>query len=211
MGKITGKETKEQLPEKVLLLYQAVRELIEEEADFTNLTVADITGKAGIGKGTAYDYFDSKEQIIVYAIFFNIEQTMAEFEMQLRKQENFWDAVSYALKKVRQKADHRNCIWKYMNLMFDSTQIGNLMRSKTEGASWIECPPWVLCSKMIRRGINEGALRDDLPIDYMTQMMLSKVLAYMAYLGKEEKNRIPDEQFEQLLLNGLMEEFGNKA
>lgn len=37
MGKITGQETKEQLPKKVLLLYEAVQKLIEEGADIAGM------------------------------------------------------------------------------------------------------------------------------------------------------------------------------
>lgn len=46
-------------PQKVLALYQAVIEFINEGCDINTLKVADITGRAGIGKGTAYEYFSS--------------------------------------------------------------------------------------------------------------------------------------------------------
>ena len=39
---------------KVLLMYQAVSELIRGKMDIRSITVSDITKKAGIGKGTAY-------------------------------------------------------------------------------------------------------------------------------------------------------------
>ena len=48
--------------QKVLALYQAVIEFINEGCDINTLKVADITGRAGIGKGTAYEYFSSKER-----------------------------------------------------------------------------------------------------------------------------------------------------
>lgn len=68
MRKITGFEPKEQIPAKVLQLYQGVMELILQGVDVRTLKVSDITQKAGIGKGTAYDYFDTREEIIVSAI-----------------------------------------------------------------------------------------------------------------------------------------------
>ena len=39
-------------------------ELVNEGQDLTKLKVGDITAKAGIGKGTAYEYFSSKEEIV---------------------------------------------------------------------------------------------------------------------------------------------------
>ena len=61
MGRITGAEKQEELPEKVRLLYDAVFQLFVEGTDLADITVSGITGKAGIGKGTAYDYFDSRK------------------------------------------------------------------------------------------------------------------------------------------------------
>lgn len=60
-------------PQKVLALYQAVIEFINEGCDINTLKVADITGWAGIGKGTAYEYFSSKEEIISSAILYYVK------------------------------------------------------------------------------------------------------------------------------------------
>ena len=60
-----------ELKPKVKALYDAVLELLNENADVNALTVADITKRAGIGKGTAYDYFSCKEEIIAGAIIYD--------------------------------------------------------------------------------------------------------------------------------------------
>lgn len=56
---------------KVLLMYQAVSELIRGKADVGSIKVLDITQKAGIGKGTAYEYFSSKEELIASALVYD--------------------------------------------------------------------------------------------------------------------------------------------
>lgn len=53
---------------KVLMMYQAVSELIRGKMDIRSITVSDITKKAGIGKGTAYEYFSSKEELLASAL-----------------------------------------------------------------------------------------------------------------------------------------------
>ena len=55
MSKITGQEKTQDVPQKVMLLYKAVAEMIAEGVDVNNISVAAITEKAGIGKGTAYE------------------------------------------------------------------------------------------------------------------------------------------------------------
>ena len=57
------------LCEKERLMFQAVIELIEEGMDIYSMKVSDITSRAGVGKGTAYEYFSSKEELIAKALF----------------------------------------------------------------------------------------------------------------------------------------------
>ena len=59
---------------KVISMYDAVGELISQGMDLNDITVLDITKKAGIGKGTAYDYFSSKEEIIAKALLYHIQR-----------------------------------------------------------------------------------------------------------------------------------------
>lgn len=207
MGKITGNESKEQLPEKVLLLYQAVGEWIEEGADIEGLSVSDITQKAGIGKGTAYDYFETKEEIIMYAVLFNLEQALEGFQEQLLQRRTFRDRILYALECANLKMKERNCILQYVNLMFGPTQVGNLLRSRMESAMPEECPPLLLGIHIVREGIENEELRGDLPVSYMVYILLSKIVAYMAYLGKKQEGEVSDEEFRRYVLEGIMAEF----
>ncbi len=61
-----------QPPEKVTEMYRAVIDLINEGVDINNMKVAEITARAGIGKGTAYEYFSTKEEIITNALFYEM-------------------------------------------------------------------------------------------------------------------------------------------
>ena len=57
-------KAEKKLSPKVKALYEAVEELIFENIDVKEIKVSDITERAGIGKGTAYEYFRNKEEII---------------------------------------------------------------------------------------------------------------------------------------------------
>ena len=60
----------ENLPEKEIKIYLAVGELIKEGKDIGSLTISEISNRAGIGKGTVYEYFESKEDLISKAIYY---------------------------------------------------------------------------------------------------------------------------------------------
>ena len=49
----------ENLPEKEAKIYIAVGELIKEGRDINDMKVSEISNRAGIGKGTTYEYFQS--------------------------------------------------------------------------------------------------------------------------------------------------------
>ena len=60
--------------DKIEKMYQAVILLLDEGKDINSIKVADITERAGIGKGTAYEYFESKEEIIANAMRYNMKK-----------------------------------------------------------------------------------------------------------------------------------------
>ena len=59
-------------PEKVRLMYEAVSQLLKGKQDLTSIKVQDITAKAGIGKGTAYEYFSSNQIVYIIAIYSDV-------------------------------------------------------------------------------------------------------------------------------------------
>ena len=60
-------------PPKVVAMNEAVASLWAEGRDLGSLTVSEITSRAGIGKGTAYEYFSSKEEIIATALEYDLK------------------------------------------------------------------------------------------------------------------------------------------
>ncbi|MBN1776249.1 MAG: helix-turn-helix transcriptional regulator [Clostridiales bacterium] len=57
---------------KEIDLFDAIVKLLNEGRSIHELKVADIASAAGMGKGTAYEYFSSKEEIIRAAIRYRI-------------------------------------------------------------------------------------------------------------------------------------------
>ena len=82
---------------KVLALYRGVLELLDEGANVNEIKVSDITNKAGIGKGTAYEYFKSREEIIAGALLYDVDRKITEKKEELACHEGFFDKVVYAV------------------------------------------------------------------------------------------------------------------
>lgn len=76
-------------PKKARLMFEAVIGYVHEKIDPDSLTVQDITARAGVGKGTAYEYFSSKEELIALALFFDYGLRILELQELLEKKKNF--------------------------------------------------------------------------------------------------------------------------
>ncbi|MTI95765.1 MAG: TetR/AcrR family transcriptional regulator [Firmicutes bacterium] len=66
--------------DKKTLIYEAALSLVYENYDMSRIKVADIAERASIGKGTVYEYFDSKEQVIGEALIYMFEKGVEEFQ-----------------------------------------------------------------------------------------------------------------------------------
>lgn len=184
MGKITGREELEKVPPKVRQMYRAVVELIGEGEEIAELRVSTITGRAGIGKGTAYEYFDSKEEIVACAITYAIESSFRRLEAELLEKEDFCGQLEYLLDEIERKDDRKVCFLRFLHLLTDTSDFSDLIRQKlcmesiSEGTSWRYTPTTVFC-KVLERARERGELRGDLPMDYMIYSLFSHLMLYM--------------------------------
>lgn len=79
----------EEYPPKVKAMFEAVLELFESGRGLSSLTVSEITAKAGIGKGTAYEYFSSKEEIIAGALNYEAKKHIKIISNLIEEERNF--------------------------------------------------------------------------------------------------------------------------
>ena len=56
------------MPDKKTLLYDAFLGLVRQGGNPADITVGAIAARAGIGKGTVYDYFPAKEALFSYSL-----------------------------------------------------------------------------------------------------------------------------------------------
>lgn len=225
MAKITGRESAGQLPPKVVKLYGAVMELIEEGVDISSMKVSQITERAGIGKGTAYDYFGTREEIIVHALMFFMEEAVRKLEQEIWEKENFSQRIELFMDSIDRQAEKGACLLCLVNLVFEASDLGQLFRKllneHREHRKEEACLLSALEREMVEKGIADGEIRKDLPTAYMTYILMAKIVAYALYTVHHQeadkksargeavflKTEIPREEFRRYILGGILEEF----
>lgn len=211
MDKITGFEPQEQIPAKVLLLYQGVIQLVAEGADISTLKVSDITQKAGIGKGTAYEYFDTREEIIVSAILHEMLCVQKELQAALDDWKSFFEKMEYLLELLERKMRERECFLHFIHLLTDSSICGQKLQKKIRKSGQEGHLPWALLVGMIQEGIDTGELRSDLPLGYLCYAVGAQIICFMGCVSFPGRQMITAAELKFHILSQLRESYGRKT
>ena len=90
-----------QYNDKQLVILESVIRLMEEGVDLRDLKAADIAEAAGIGKGTLYLYFSSKEDIILQALLHRLDVQVEQMVRRVAEKERFREKCLVILRFCR--------------------------------------------------------------------------------------------------------------
>lgn len=206
MSKITGWEDVQRVPEKVLAMYTAVLQLIEEGTDVANIRVSSITERAGIGKGTAYEYFDTKEEIVACAVLYYMQQLFGRLEQDLLERPDFAGQLDFLLGEMAKKDGRKHCFLRFVHLLTDQSELSKMIRDKMEHADFAPYRPVNVFQKVLKTGVERGQLKADLPVEYMVYSLFSHLLAYLMMVTEEENIPLPNEQIRRYVKLGILRE-----
>ena len=210
MGKINGLEDIHQVPPKVCRMYQAVIEMLEEGMEAGDIRVSTITERAGIGKGTAYEYFDSKEEIVACAILYQMRGVFGWLEALLEEKDSFSQQLFFLLTEIEKKEKYKNCFLRFLHTMTDSSDFNRMLQKKMMAESFAPYLPRNVFGRLLRRGVERGELRGDLPPDYLLHCLYAHLMIYM--MAVTEMGCYPADTdrkvMRDLVYQGVMNELG---
>lgn len=206
MGRINGMEQSSELPAKVLAMYKAVIELISEGVDITNLRVSAITERAGIGKGTAYEYFDSKEDIVTCAVVYQIKIIFEWLREQFNARESFKEQMTFLLDEMSKKDGRHRCFMRFVHFLTDNSEFSRLIQEKALTEEFQKYMPTSVFTEMICEAVGKGELRDDLAVEYMVYIVYSHLLGYMMVMTCDRDLGVDTETMRGYVETGIMNE-----
>lgn len=168
-------------PQKVLLLYQAVADMIKEGADISSMKVSDITARAGIGKGTAYEYFSSREEIITKALTYDVEEKLAAIEKIVEQSADFESLIMTVFDYIEEKFGENQMFCSLVRIGTGSWEVSASFQKEYE---WIQChlrKMEFLMDKIMQIGQEEGVIEGKNAC--LNRMALSaQIMAFATYL-----------------------------
>ncbi len=196
-------KAEKKLSPKVKALYEAVEELIFENIDVKEIKVSDITERAGIGKGTAYEYFRNKEEIISSAMLYHIDLICRQMIEKLEELKDFPKTMQLLLCCMDEEIKKRDCLVQFIHLLSDNGLIGKVLQKKIKERNQELCMPKDVIAHMIQVGIENGDINKELPLDYVSMEIASRVLIYIIYITDDDKNGCSRQQMHKLVCDAM--------
>lgn len=199
------------LSPKVQLLFHAVIDYLNEGIDVNKLKISDITQKAGIGKGTAYEYFNSKEEVIGGGILYYITQFLCGIQEELGRRETFEDCLYYLMDVLEQNLNERGCLIRVVHLLMGNSQISVFLQDAIQNGK-AELP-LVILDRMVKKGIEQGEITNACPVSYIAYTICARILLYATLLNMKDNERpfynvtVNMMQMKELTIRGIMQEF----
>lgn len=211
MAKMTGLEEFQEIPPKVLRMYDAVIQLIEEGEDASSIRVSTITDRAGIGKGTAYDYFDSKEDIVASAVVFHIRRVFRLLEQELEKQDSFEEQLSWLMEEIDRESSRKYCFIRMVHILTDNSEFSLQVRQRMMSESFERYHPVKVFGNILKQGMNRQEIRSDLPVEFMVYTVFSGLLTYMLSISTEECFRVSPEMMKSFVYQQIVRQLCKKS
>lgn len=193
--------------DKVTALYEAVAQLLSEGADLSKIKVLDITNRAGIGKGTAYDYFSSKEELIIKSLLYNSRCVIKRLIEQMNEMESYQDKFYHFLNQIEEHTKDRVCVMKCVQMLNQKGIFQQFECDMVKGRAISDDNPIRLIQYMIEEGIIAGVINENLPDSYIEITMVSKIISFMVFLDKKDTIKdCDDKKMQELLYTGMLRE-----
>lgn len=160
-------------PKKERGIFEGVLALAEGGADLHLITVQDIARAAGIGKGTVYEYFTSKEDILAGTILYCIEEELDGIEEALQRETSYDGCLACLGRWLGEVLEQR--LVRYL-LIMDSLQRSAARPGRSSGQHCEQVRAQAdRMMQMIRRlialGRADGRIRQDCTDEYCTYVM----------------------------------------
>lgn len=170
-----------ELAPKVKATYQAVIQLLMEGADLNNLTVSEITTKAGIGKGTAYEYFSNKEDMIAGALLYELKDSCDNLYSKMKQEKSLYNKMNLLLKSMERNMAKIGCFARTAYLMADNSAIGCKMRELSKDRHESDMPVLDLIHRIIEDELEAGEKVPKEEQSYLEMTIFSRMVCFAMY------------------------------
>ena len=194
--------------EKEILIFNGVTKLINEGVRLHAIKVSDIAEAAGIGKGTIYDYFKSKEDILKKALLYSMEIGISKVLSKIHGVDGFKNKC-YILFEITEI-----CVRDYQsaaNPLFSSISPYEFNELINKDIEWVDERDRLLrdiVKSLVILGIKDGLIKEQDDKEYAVTVFVSVVMGFQNIIScnaKEDWDNLEEAKNRsyKLLIKGL--------
>lgn len=182
--------------DKKTLIYEAALSLVDENLDLSSIKVADIAERANIGKGTVYEYFDSKEQVIGEAIIFMFNRDIKALEQFIGESTSFREGYLFLLRNLSVLLAKNRNLFNFMAINHKNlaihTAITAIVHARLEELRQAYLQ---IIEKLVDKSVQEGIIKEK-PAKYDWHTAVLSSMFYVAVYKQftEDFGPLTDEQ-----------------
>ncbi|MBI5062888.1 MAG: TetR/AcrR family transcriptional regulator [Desulfatitalea sp.] len=158
------------------LLREAAR--LFAERGFNQTDVAELASRAGVAKGSIYNYFDSKEDLYLYVCRDGMERSHQAVYGDLNAE---WDIYRQLQHIFRQGMQFVLAYPEYL-ILYDNIASAGMERFSDQISLAVEQHTADHLKQLIRRDIQKGLVRDDLDVNYTAFLINSLYIVFLTSL-----------------------------
>jgi TetR/AcrR family transcriptional regulator len=158
------------------LLREAAR--LFAERGFNQTDVAELARRAGVAKGSIYNYFDSKEDLYIYVCRDGIERSR---EMIYGGIDPSWDIYRQITHIFSQGVKFVQAFPEYL-ILYDNVASAGMERFSDHLSLEVEKFTADYLKALIRRDMRRGLVRDDLDVNLTAFLINSLYIVFMTSL-----------------------------
>jgi len=188
---------------KEILIYNAVIDIVEEQGFHSNIKISDIAEKAGIGKGTIYEYFKNKDEILTGSIMYLLQTSLKDVvNDNMQNDLKFKDELINHIHKVLTTLSY--------NIGFHSLLVSQNVGCMLSGDMKNQIKAMVqemrarhkeIFNDIIKKGISEGIISeeiDEFDVGVAKTTIMSSVVEYIHTM---KTSKYSEEEFVNRLYN----------
>ncbi|HHW71212.1 MAG TPA: TetR/AcrR family transcriptional regulator [Clostridiales bacterium] len=172
--------------EKQIAIFNAIIELMKNGINPYSIKVSDIAEAAGIGKGTIYDYFNSKEEAISEAILYSVAKEIEYGYSRIKSQDSFKEKFYELLYMIAEKsADNVSTFNMLLSIGEISKLYEFLLDEKYDLSEYVYMANQII-KHILKAGIEEGIISTTESIPYQIIVTNSLIMGFSQYIRQKD-------------------------
>ena len=163
---------------KEIAIFEGVVDLLRKGQSLHDLKVADIASAAGMGKGTAYEYFSSKEDIISAAITYHVCHEFEEFTEFINGQEDFLVMIKRCIEYVIDMLQNRFSSLLLMFLNLNYAEMERINSQSPDLLASVEVGIHRMSQAIYEMGRSEGLISQEISVDESRLLLVGMISAF---------------------------------